>query len=142
MLDYSCANVSYPVTVLCDVVDGHYPGVLCFQNVVGFYVRVVNIIKYTPTRKLPHSVHRFSQYSQKIDRINVQISCVEFDPIWTILTYLLTHSLHGAESFLRSQLVLQLIKKFSAFYGTRKFITVLTSARHLSLSSANSIQSP
>ena len=36
-----------------------------------------------------------------------------------------------------------LIKKFPAFYGTtRKFITVLTSARHLSLSWANSIQSP
>jgi hypothetical protein len=28
------------------------------------------------------------------------------------------------------------------FYGTRKFITALTSARHLSLSWANSIQSP
>ena len=32
--------------------------------------------------------------------------------------------------------------KFPAFYGTRKFITVLTSPRHLSLSRANSIQSP
>ena len=29
---------------------------------------------------------------------------------------------------------MQLIKKFPAFYGTPKFITVLTSARHLSLS--------
>ena len=37
---------------------------------------------------------------------------------------------------------MQLIKKFPAFYGTRKFITVPTSARHLSLSWANSIQSP
>ena len=55
---------------------------------------------------------------------------------------LLTYVLHGAESFLRSWLVLQLIKKFSAFYGTPKFITVLTSARHLSLSLANSILSP
>ena len=51
-----------------------------------------------------------------------------------LLTYLLTYLLHGAESFLRSQLVLQLIKKSPAFYGPRKFITVLTSARHLSLS--------
>ena len=55
---------------------------------------------------------------------------------------LLTYLLHGAESFSRSRLVLLLIKKFPAFYGTRKFITVLTSARHLSLSWANSIQSP
>ena len=44
-----------------------------------------------------------------------------------------TYLLHGAESFLRSQLVLQLIKKFPAFYATPKFITVLTSAPHLFL---------
>jgi len=35
----------------------------------------------------------------------------------------------------------QLVKKFSAFYGTRKFITAFTSARHLTLSWASSIQS-
>ena len=28
----------------------------------------------------------------------------------------------------------QLVKKFTAFYGTRRFITTFTSARHLSLS--------
>ena len=36
---------------------------------------------------------------------------------------------------------LQLVKKFPAFYGTRRFITALTSARHLPLSWASSIQS-
>jgi hypothetical protein len=41
----------------------------------------------------------------------------------------LTYLLHWEESFLRSELLLQLIKKFTAFYGTRKFITLLTSAR-------------
>ena len=35
----------------------------------------------------------------------------------------------------------QLVKKFPEFYGTRKFITAFTSVRHLSLSSASSIQS-
>ena len=35
----------------------------------------------------------------------------------------------------------QLVKKFPAFYGTRKFITEFTSTRHLSLSWASSIQS-
>ena len=34
----------------------------------------------------------------------------------------------------------QLVKKFPAFYGTRKFITACTSPRHLSLSWARSIQ--
>ena len=36
---------------------------------------------------------------------------------------------------------LQLVKKFPAFHGTRRFITALISVRHLSLSWANPIQS-
>jgi hypothetical protein len=36
---------------------------------------------------------------------------------------------------------LQLVKKFPAFYGIRRFLTALTSARHLSLSWASPIQS-
>ena len=36
---------------------------------------------------------------------------------------------------------LQLVKKFPAFHGTRRFITALTSVRHLSLSWASSLQS-
>ena len=36
---------------------------------------------------------------------------------------------------------LQLVKKFLAFHGTRRFITALTSFRHLSLSWASPIQS-
>jgi len=36
---------------------------------------------------------------------------------------------------------LQLVKKFPAFHGTRKFITALTSVRHLHLSWTSPIQS-
>ena len=36
---------------------------------------------------------------------------------------------------------LQLVQKFPAFHGTRRFITALTSVRHLSLAWANPIQS-
>ena len=36
---------------------------------------------------------------------------------------------------------LQLVKKFLAFHGTRRFITALTSVRHLSVSWASPIQS-
>ena len=43
--------------------------------------------------------------------------------------------IHAAESFLLEKLTgLQLVKKFPAFYGTRKFITAFTSACHLNLS--------
>ena len=54
----------------------------------------------------------------------------------------LTYSMEQSPSWEANWLNLQLIKKFPAFYGTRKFITVLTSARHPSLSWANCIQSP
>ena len=60
----------------------------------------------------------------------------------TLLTYLLTHSLTPWCRVLLEKLTgLQLVKKFPAFHGTRRFITALTSVRHLSLSWANPIQS-
>jgi len=43
--------------------------------------------------------------------------------------------------FLENLTGFQLVKKFPEFYGTRRFITAFTSARHLSLSWASSIQS-
>ena len=45
---------------------------------------------------------------------------------------LLIYLLHGEESFLRSLLDLQLIKKLPAFYTTRKFVTLFTSVCQLS----------
>jgi hypothetical protein len=50
--------------------------------------------------------------------------------IYIYLTHLLSYSLHGAV-LLEKLTGLQLVKKFPAFYGARRFITVFTSA-HLS----------
>jgi hypothetical protein len=55
--------------------------------------------------------------------------------------YLLTHYTQHSPSWEANQ-SLQLVKKFPEFYGTRRFFTVLTSARQLSLSWADPIQSP
>jgi hypothetical protein len=52
-----------------------------------------------------------------------------------------TYLLHGAGFLLEKLTVLQLVKKFSAFYGIQWFLTALTSTRHLSLSWASPIQS-
>ena len=59
-----------------------------------------------------------------------------------IPTYLHTYILipHSGV-LLENHTGLQPVKKFPTFYGTRRFITALTSARHLSLSWASSIQS-
>ena len=53
-------------------------------------------------------------------------------------TYLLTPR---CRVFLEKLTGLQLVKKFPVFHGTRRFITALTSVRHLSLSWASPIQS-
>ena len=55
----------------------------------------------------------------------------------SIHTYLLT----PWSRVLKKLTGLQLVKKFTAFYGTRRFITAFTSARPLSLSWVKSIQS-
>jgi hypothetical protein len=59
------------------------------------------------------------------------------------LTYLLTYSLTYPWSWVLLEKLtgFQLVKKFPEFYGTWKFITAFTSARHLSLSWASLIQS-
>ena len=44
-------------------------------------------------------------------------------------------------TFLEKLTCSHLVKKFPAFYGTRRFITAFTNAHHLSLSWASSIQS-
>ena len=56
-----------------------------------------------------------------------------------LLTYLLTYSMVQSPS--EKLTGLQLVKKYPAFHGTRRFITALTSIRHLSLSWASPIQS-
>ena len=56
--------------------------------------------------------------------------------IWYLLTYFMEQSSSWEANCFAAN------KKFPAFYGTRKFITLLTRARHLSLFSAYSIQSP
>jgi hypothetical protein len=56
----------------------------------------------------------------------------------SLLTYLITP---WSRVLLEKLTSFQLVKKFPIFYGTRKFITAFTNARHLSLSWASSIQS-
>ena len=59
-----------------------------------------------------------------------------------MVSYLLTYLLTPRCRVLLEQLTgLQLVKKFPAFRGTRRFITALTSVRHLSLSWGSPVQS-
>ena len=68
--------------------------------------------------------------------LSTRSSPKSFDAI--MLTYLLTPR---CRVLLENLIGLQLVKKFPAFHGTRRFITGFTSVRHLSLSWASPIQS-
>ena len=86
-----------------------------------------------------------------------RLGCFGMTIVWfycAILIYLLTYLLTYLGIYLLTYLLTpwsrvllekltssQLVKKFPALYGTRRFITAFTSARHLSLSWARSIQS-
>ena len=65
-----------------------------------------------------------------------------YSSLYKLFSYLLTHPLTPWSRVLLEKLIgSQPVKKFPAFYGTRKFITAFTSAQHLSLTWARSIQS-
>ena len=60
----------------------------------------------------------------------------------SVYTYLLTYLLTPWSTVLLEKLTGSAASQIPRIFGTRRFITVPTSARHLSLSWANSIQSP
>ena len=74
-----------------------------------------------------------------VDRANARrIAWSSYIYIYIYITYLLTP---WCRVLLEKLTGVQLVKKFPAFHGTRRFITTLTSVRHLSLSWASPIQS-
>ena len=76
------------------------------------------------TRVLAYAIHVYNTASKNIE---LKSSALNLH----LLTYLLTP---WSRVLLDKLTSLQLVKKFPAFYGTRRFLTALTSARHLSLS--------
>jgi hypothetical protein len=77
-------------------------------------------------------------------RIVPQVSLMQFwnSTLSWLTNLLLTYLLPPWSRVLLVKLIaFHLVKKFPAYCGTRTFITAFTSARHLSLSWANSIQS-
>ena len=93
------------------------------RNPNGFYIIRLNIVFHTDAVDLHMKLYRVIQEGRWI---------------FYLLTYLLTP---WCRILLEKLNGFQVVKKFPAFYGTRRFITAFTSTRHLSLSWASSIQS-
>ena len=102
----------------------------------------------------PHFLFIFREHLSSSTCVACMSTCMgEFVHIPLILTlkyticniYLITYLLiclltPWCRVLLEKRTGLQLVKKFPAFHGTRRFITALTSVRHLSLSWASPIQ--
>ena len=109
------------------------------------WVTAQNVAHQTSFIQKPLNAQRHISYSslkyianrQSTSNCNIQFQTLVITR--PILTYLLTP---WSRVLLEKLTGFAANKKFPAFYGTRKSITILTSARHLSLSWANSIQSP
>ena len=76
-------------------------------------------------------LYQVEKYGRNRQATDDNMACALHDDLLTPWCRVLLEKLIG----------LQLVKKFPAFHGTRRFITVLTSVRHLSLSWARPIQS-
>ena len=115
----------------------HFPTILC------------EITHYTNTHEQqPYCVGTLSQMTERSAerRVRQETGWLAGGPLLRLakirrttdthlLTYLLTYLHHGTESFLRSQPVnFAASQEIPRIYGTRKSLTVPTSARHLSLS--------
>jgi hypothetical protein len=62
-------------------------------------------------------------------RMRISVFVAMMEAIANLLTYLLTHSLHGAGYYLK-----KFLKNILLSYGTRRYITVFTKARRWTLS--------
>jgi len=87
---------------------------------------------------LLRSVHSTSTHATPTKFGQINKHAVDIIANINSLNYLLTPR---CKVLLEKLTGLQLVKKFPAFHGTRRFITALRSVRHLSLSRASPIQS-
>ena len=113
-------------------------GVL-LRQMVGHFFKQINVSLpiqcYLRPSQKSSSISLQTLYRSQI-RTLITSPWIRLWPVALLLTYLLTP---WCKVLLEQLTGLQLVKKFPAFHGTRRFITALTSVRHLSLSWASPI---
>ena len=78
--------------------------------------------------------------TSNVARIMWKSKGIAYIKAWTVLISIQYNLLTPYSRVLEKRTGSQLAKKFPTFYGNQRFITTFTSARHLSLSSATSVQ--
>ena len=99
------------------------------------------IFKYSLPQSPPQGISDTEIYLQTVSpKLRVQ-SLKQKVTCFLIFYINFAYSLTPWSRVLQKLIGSQLVMKFPAFYGTQKFITAVTSARHVPLSRASSIQS-
>jgi len=136
-------SVRYTVTLFScfDCQEPFFPPQFCSSKSCFLYVitfkahHSFHMTKLTIVAKLCNYHHH--PFCDFFTFIIFSGSCVPY--FYTVTVYYLLTA--WCRVLLEKQTGLQLVKKFPAFHRTRRFITALTSVRHLSLSWASPIQS-
>ena len=110
---------------------------------VSVYVCIyIYLLAYLHTYLLTYCKQQNPSWEANQFASSQEIPCILWNPKIHIYIHLLDYLLTANSRVLLEKLTgLQLVKKFPAFYRTRRFITALTSVRHLSLFWASLIQS-
>ena len=108
-----------------------YKTVSWFSTTVYLLIYVTDSFNFTPYLKKPLKKHSSIRTWRKKSTGDTERDHSSSTEILTPRCRVLLEKLTG----------LQLVKKFPAFHGTPRFITELTSVRHMSLSKASPIQS-
>ena len=136
-LMFSMATTSFTFTWWFSWMMHSTSAVACGMMIVQAWSDlIVSVTRHSIFNFLLHS-YMWSRGQHTLPHCSFMWWLIGFDQFVT-LTYLLTP---WSRVLLEKLTGFQLIKKFPAFYGTHRFITAFTSARHLSLSCASSIQS-
>jgi len=116
----------------------NYPQELAQAAVCQSHTGHMTLLWFLPARPLRLNTNEWMNIPIYVYLPHRLLTCI----LTFLLIYLLTYSLTpGSRVLLEKVTGSQLVKKFPAFYGTRRFITAFTLARQLPLSWASSTQS-
>ena len=85
------------------------------------------------SRLIGYKETKIREYQKFYFHLGIDTAAPRYVCLPSILTYLLTYLLTPWSRVILEKITgSQIVKKFPAFYGTRRFVTAFTSARHLS----------
>ena len=122
---YNTCTSWHKITHICKHTDGQYT-----HRTVN-RMRSLRTYESNPMFLCTTHIHKSETTNEVTNHKVYLLTCLLTYSLTYLITYLLTP---WCRVLLEKLIGFQLVKKFPAFHGTRRFIIALTSVRHLSLS--------